>query len=226
MATLIFDFFELARQVMPKVIVGENVPSLASSKNQILFEGALDILRYASPSRARLYYVNSTVLSSNGFGVPQERRRLFFLGVRKDVAEAVGINSDAGVSSLFPEASHLSVSIRSALDGLQQSEREVYPWRRTAMTSSIGPVISRLPPNPRTLLRPRDVGLPKDTRFSLVRCAWDLPAPTLTVMGQRPDGLSGAIHPQADRKFTIPELKRLFGLPDDFVLTGHHGPGG
>jgi len=148
---------------------------------------------------------------------------LFFLGVRKDVAEAVGINSDAGVSSLFPEASHLSVSIRSALDGLQQSEGEIYPWRRTAMTSSIGPLISRLPRNPRKLLRPRDVGLPKETRFSLVRCAWDLPAPTLTVMGQRPDGLSGAIHPQADRKFTIPELKRLFGLPDDFVLTGTMG---
>jgi site-specific DNA-cytosine methylase len=32
--------------------------------------------------------------------------------------------------------------------------------------------------------------------------------------------LAGAIHPQEDRKFTVPELKRLFALPDDVILTG------
>jgi DNA (cytosine-5)-methyltransferase 1 len=42
----------------------------------------------------------------------------------------------------------------------------------------------------------------------------------LAVTGQGPNGLSGAIHPEANRKFTIPELKRLFGLPDDYALTG------
>lgn len=56
--------------------------------------------------------------------------------------------------------------------------------------------------------------------FTLTRCAWDLPAPTFTVVGQAPNGLSGAIHPLEDRKFTLPELKRLTGVPDDFVLTG------
>jgi site-specific DNA-cytosine methylase len=40
------------------------------------------------------------------------------------------------------------------------------------------------------------------------------------IAGQKPDGLSGAIHPELDRKFTIPELKRLFSLPDDFILSG------
>jgi site-specific DNA-cytosine methylase len=45
----------------------------------------------------------------------------------------------------------------------------------------------------------------------------------LTVTGQQPSGLGGAIHPEHDRKFTIPELKRLTGLPDDFVLSGTLG---
>jgi site-specific DNA-cytosine methylase len=35
--------------------------------------------------------------------------------------------------------------------------------------------------------------------------------------------MTGAVHPEFDRKFTIPELKRLFGLPDDYVLTGTLG---
>jgi len=43
------------------------------------------------------------------------------------------------------------------------------------------------------------------------------------VSGQRPDGLTGAIHPEKDQKFTLPELKRLTALPDDFVLTGTLG---
>jgi site-specific DNA-cytosine methylase len=58
------------------------------------------------------------------------------------------------------------------------------------------------------------------SNFTLVRTSWDHPAPTLVIAGQKPDGLSGAIHPDLERKFTIPELKRLFGLPDDFILTG------
>jgi DNA (cytosine-5)-methyltransferase 1 len=70
------------------------------------------------------------------------------------------------------------------------------------------------------MLNLRDVGFQGTGNFSAMRCAWHLPAPTLTVTGQGPNGLSGAIHPEANRKFTIPELKRLFGLPDDFALTG------
>ena len=221
MATLIFDFFKLARHARPKIVVGENVPALAWSKNRAFFEGALDTLRYADPSHTRrLYYVNAAVLSASGFGVPQDRRRLFFIGVRADVARAVGIDDDDDVLALIPEPSDFPVSIRSALAGLRQGDAEVDPWYRAAMTGAIGGWIDQLPPNPRRRLKLKDVGFPADSLFSLERCAWDLPAPTLTVTGQGPKGLSGAIHPEANRKFTIPELKRLFGLPDDYALTG------
>jgi site-specific DNA-cytosine methylase len=221
MATLILDFFKLAWHARPKVVVGENVPALAWSKNRAFFEGALNTLRYADPSHThRLYYVNSAVLAASGFGVPQDRRRLFFIGVRADIARAVGIDDDVVVLTLFPEPSDFPVSIRSALAGLRQCDAEVDPWCRAAMTGAIGGWIDQLPPNPRRRLKLKDVGFTAESRFSLERCAWDLPAPTLAVTGQGPNGLSGAIHPEANRKFTIPELKRLFALPDDFVLTG------
>jgi DNA-cytosine methyltransferase len=219
-ATLILDFFKLAKHARPKVVVGENVPALAGQRHGTFFQAALDTLRYADAEHTRrLYFANSAVLSSDGFGVPQRRRRLFFIGVRADVAEAVGITGDADVLALFPEPSDHPVSIRSALAGLRQDHAEIYPWYRAAMAGSLGPVIARFPRNPCRLLRARDVGL-TTTRFSMARCAWDHPAPTLAVTGQGPDALSGALHPEADRKFTIPELKRLFALPDDFALTG------
>jgi site-specific DNA-cytosine methylase len=112
------------------------------------------------------------------------------------------------------------VSIRSALADLRQTRDEVEPWICAAMTGSIGPWIERLPRDPRRRLKLKDVGCSGDSRFTLERCAWHLPAPTLQQAGQKPDSLSGAIHPQENRKFTVPELKRLTGLPDDFVLTG------
>jgi site-specific DNA-cytosine methylase len=221
MATLILDFFKLARHARPKVVIGENVPALAWSKNRAFFEGALNTLRYADPSHTRrLYFVNWAELSASGFGVPQDRRRLFFIGVRADVARAVGIDGDDDVTALFPEPSDFPVSIRSALAGLRQGDAEFDPWCRAAMTGAIAGWIDQLPPNPRRRLKLKDVGFTAESRFSLERCAWDLPAPTLAVTGQGPNGLSGAIHPEANRKFTIPELKRLFGLPDDYALTG------
>jgi DNA-cytosine methyltransferase len=221
MATLIFDFFKLARGARPKIVVGENVPTLAGPKNRGFFEGALDTLRYADAAHTRrLYYVNSTVLSASGFGVPQDRRRLFFVGVRKDVAEAVGIDDDADVLALLPKPSDFPVTIRSALADLRQGGADIDPWYRAAMTGAIGSWIDKLPTNPRRRLKLKDVGFTAESRWSLERCAWDLPAPTLQQAGQGPNGLSGAIHPEANRKFTIPELKRLTGLPDDYALTG------
>src|SRR5262249_21340775 len=99
MATLTLDFFDFARIALPKVVVGENVPALASPKHSPLFECALDSLSCSDGTR--LYYVNWAVLSSSDFGVPQRRRRLFFVGVRRDIAEAVGIVSDADVAMAF-----------------------------------------------------------------------------------------------------------------------------
>jgi DNA (cytosine-5)-methyltransferase 1 len=54
--------------------------------------------------------------------------------------------------------------------------------------------------------------------FSLTRAAWDLPCPTITATGAQ--GRGGIYHPEENRGFTIDELKRLTGLPDDFQLSG------
>jgi DNA (cytosine-5)-methyltransferase 1 len=224
MDTLMFDFFQLAKAAQPKVVIAENIPALRS-RHGGLFEAALHCLRFSSNSnpRTRAYYASAAVLSAADFGVAQDRRRLFVVGVRQDVAEAVGITGDSDVAALFPAPTHSPVSVRSALTGLQQSPAEIFLWRRAVMTAVLGRIVRHLPRNPQKCLTPRHVGFPKGLWFSLVRCAWDIPAPTLTVMGQRPDGLSGALHPDQDRKFSLPELKRLTGLPDNFVLTGSLG---
>lgn len=215
-ATLPFDFMELARGLKPKTVVCENVPALATRYPDLL-ERILDTLRYDGGERR--YCATSMVLAADDFGVPQARKRLFLIGIRKDVADAVGIRSDRSVLGIFPIPKSSPLTIRDALAGLQQTWQQIEPWRKSA-ACRLGGLIRRLPKCPAKHLRLSDIDPNDHSNFTLRRCAWDLPAPTLVVSGQKPDGLTGALHPEFDRKFTIPELNRLSGLPDDYALTG------
>lgn len=219
-ASLPFDWAELAQRARPKVFICENVPAFASGRGEEVFQRFVRRLRFPAGSSDRTYYAASSVLSASDYGVPQKRLRLFIVGVRRDVAEAVGITSDEAASAVFPSSTQVGVSIRSAFANLQQTDSDIWPWRRSAMATSLGDLIRLLPKNPDKPTRLGHV-IPGYTKhYTLTRCAWDKPAPTMVVSGQRPDGLTGAIHPEKDRKFTLPELKRLTALPDDFVLTG------
>lgn len=212
-ASLPFAYSEFLHRSQAKVSVMENVEGLVIVTPGLL-QDILEALRFNNGARA--YFVNWKVLSASDYGVPQKRRRVILISVRKDVGDAVGIDSDTAVLRLFPLPTTGLVSIRSALNGLCQTENDLRPYLRSIMLSPIPRLLRQLPQCPPKLIRLKNA----TTNYSLVRCSWDLPAPTLVITGQKPDRLCGAIHPQEDRKFTVPELKRLFGLPDDFILTG------
>jgi site-specific DNA-cytosine methylase len=221
-ASLPFDLVDLVIRAKPKVFICENVPAFATRGKEV-FDRVLNALRLPAGGSGRAYYANWAVLSASDFGVPQKRQRLFIIGVRKDVGDAVGICSDEAVRDVFPAPTQVGVSVRSALDDLQQTENDVWPWTRSAMVSSLGGLIRLLPKNPTKPTRLSHLFPDCTKHYTLTRCSWDKPAPTLVVSGQRPDGLTGSFHPEKDRKFTLPELKRLTALPDDFVLTGTLG---
>ncbi len=55
--------------------------------------------------------------------------------------------------------------------------------------------------------------------FNSTKPSLDGPCPTITATGGNL-GSAAVVHPYKKRKFTIAELKRLGGFPDDFMLTG------
>lgn len=216
-ATLPFDYVDMSHALKPKVVIMENVPSLAARAASVL-ERIKEKLRFSRGSRA--YFVTHAVLNAAEFGVPQKRRRLFIMGVRADIAERLGVRADEDVLKFFPRSNHVPVTIRNALKDVDQTENQVWPWKSTPMTTDLGRLVRLLPKNPPRLVRLSEVAPDINGNFTLTRCSWDHPVPTLTVVGQSPSGLAGAIHPSEDRKFTLAELKRLTGVPDDFILTG------
>lgn len=213
-ATLPFAYARFLHRTKAKVSVMENVPGLVMMTPE-LFERIRASLKFNMNSE-RAYYVNWKILAASDYGVPQKRKRIIVVSIRKDVAESIGITSDQDVLRVFPMPTSGMVTTRSALNNLEQTARDVRPYVKAMQLSHVLHLLGDLRGSSSRHQRLRNA----DTNFSLVRCSWDLPAPTLVIAGQKPDYRCGTIHPEEDRKFTVPELKRLFGLPDDFALTG------
>ena len=79
--TLFFDFIDLAKKLQPKVVVAENVKGL-------LMGNAVEYVKkiYKDFDEAG-YYCQHFLLNASNMGVPQRRERVFFICLRKDLAE-------------------------------------------------------------------------------------------------------------------------------------------
>lgn len=85
---LFFDFIDLAKKLQPKVVIAENVKGL-------LLGNAIQYVRqiYREFDLAG-YYCQHWLLDASKMGVPQRRERVFFIAMRKDLAEPFLYNAD------------------------------------------------------------------------------------------------------------------------------------
>lgn len=79
--TLFFDFIDLAKRLQPKVVVAENVKGL------LMGEAKAYVTRIHQEFEAAGYYVKHWLFDAATMGVPQRRERVFFVCLRKDLAE-------------------------------------------------------------------------------------------------------------------------------------------
>lgn len=207
---LIHDFVYINNCMKPKVCIIENVPSIQSSD---VFKHALERLRRWG------YKVNYSVMCSSHFGVPQRRRRLIVIGIRPDVCLKVGIKNEAQILDLYPKGSIYEPTLGEGLSDIQIDPFERKQLLLSTVKSSNYEMIKSLPKNPSRCIGMNDVDPNWTSDFNLVRSSLEKPVPTLTQMGQQM-GRGGVFHPSEDRVFTTLELKRLMGLPDDYILTG------
>lgn len=79
--TLFFDFIDLAKRLQPKVVVAENVKGLLLGNAK---EYVKEIYKQFDEAG---YYCHHWLLNAATMGVPQKRERVFFVCLRKDLAE-------------------------------------------------------------------------------------------------------------------------------------------
>ena len=209
---LFFEFLRVAKEIQPKVIIGENVAGLTVGEAKQYFNKIQNTFEEIG------YDVSAKVLDSRYFGVCQTRTRVFFIGIRNDITEKIGLTF-LNISSIFPTGSKDVIPLGQALEGLEYDEEEVKmlteKFSKTAYWRDTG---SKMPQNPDKVLTGMDYHH-KGHHFNLKRVSLKVPAPTLTAMGSN-DTTAGAFHWNEPRKLTIGELKRIQSLPDDFKLTG------
>jgi DNA (cytosine-5)-methyltransferase 1 len=79
--TLFFDFIDLAKRLQPKVVIAENVKGLMMGE-------AWKYMREIYKQFDEVgYYCQHFLLDASKMGVPQRRERVFFICLRKDLAE-------------------------------------------------------------------------------------------------------------------------------------------
>lgn len=84
------EFDRALRKIRPRVFLVENVPGMARSDNRHFLNAQLVRFRSAG------YRVNWDFINATEYGLAQERRRIFMVGIR----------SDFGVEYQFPQPTH------------------------------------------------------------------------------------------------------------------------
>jgi len=218
---LFVEFLRVVEYFEPPYIVLENVSALTRHSNGFFkneIEGGM---------RALGYQVEAKVLNAVDYGVPQRRRRVFFVGWKPEW------------SFFWPEAQHGSskgqaplVTVWDAIGDLPplDSDQEVerYSAPPTSTYSALMRGDCRFLTNHRAPKHPPDTiamigttvpGEPMYPKFKQrIRLRADMPCPTLVSGGIRPQFHYG--HPTQPRGLSVRERARIQSFPDRYFFEG------
>lgn len=226
---LFAEYVRILNGLQPKTFVAENVSGLVKGTAKGYF---LEIL---AALKASGYRVTCRVLDAQWLGVPQQRQRTIFVGVRNDL----------NLEPVHPTPLPYRYSVRDALPWIVKVRKagafgeESYVGADTVGADTVGASpttgnnfnngsgkvevetdISRYAIGAEWE-RMGKAGTQSDKYFQLVRPALDSPCGTITQRGG--DNIVASVcHPTEKRKFTIAELRRICAFPDDFVLCGSY----
>lgn len=79
--TLFYDYARLVKEIQPKAFIFENVPGLMTHDKKRTWKVIKDVFDELD------YVISDDVLNAQDYNLPQLRRRLFIVGIRKDLAQ-------------------------------------------------------------------------------------------------------------------------------------------
>lgn len=76
---LFFDYIRILRQVKPKFFLAENVSGMLSNRHNEAVQNIISMFEESG------YNVSITLVNAKDYGVAEERKRVFYIGFRKDL---------------------------------------------------------------------------------------------------------------------------------------------
>jgi len=232
---LTWEMIRIAGELMPKVIICENVKGLTMD----YAKSHLD--RMVTDFEALGYATNFKVLNGIHYGVPQKRQRVFIVSVRNDVLDDINLPW-FGMSSIFPSAVDEEPTVEDAIGDLRldnENSVEAHELRKIMKKSAKYKWLKRLPKNPDKVVSVGDdvvgpfydkliahrtkwgkeVPERKTSFFQSRRVPWHQASHTLSEQGLQ-TSLAVNLHADEDRGYTTKEAKRIMTLPENYKLTG------
>ncbi len=218
------DYFRVVKWFKPKVFVVENVPEFLKSRE---YKRAEDTARFLG------YEVTSGILRAVAFGVPQQRKRGFVIGVRNGTPrlplgtfQAVSTVRDA-INDLSKKPLKFDLPLNGNIRGIPKFQVSQLHIGRNPTRLSLERY-KCVPPggNRFDLMRQRPditplcwLNKPKGSTDVFGRLRWDEPALTIRTEFFKPE--KGCyLHPELDRPITHWEAARLQTFRDDYFFCG------
>ncbi len=175
---LFFEYIRLLRDKRPKFFLAENVSGMLASRHN---EAVKNIIRLFEESGYEVYI---DMLNAADFGVPQDRKRVFYVGIRKDL----------NCKFEFPKPLNTKITLKQAIGDLQDN---VVPARSQNKTNGDECVINN---------HEYMIGGFSSIYMSRNRVrSWDEQSFTIQAGGRH-----APIHPQAPKMTFIEQNKREF----------------
>ena len=200
LGTLLWEYLRLIESISPKCFIVENVPDFISGENKQEYE--LFIQRVKSSG----YQTNTKVLLTSDFGVPQNRKRAFIVGWKKNL----------GTDFSYPEKTHFSkpvdgekkkIGVAQAIYGLD--------------TNCINHITRNHKPESLERYKTLAVGK-REPKGRVDRLNPLMPGKTVIAGGKQGGGRSH-LHPFEARTMSPRESARIQTFPDDYIFTGSIG---
>jgi DNA (cytosine-5)-methyltransferase 1 len=103
---LFFDFIRILEAKQPKFFLAENVSGMLSSRH----EEALKNIKKMFKNAGTGYELSFKLLNASDYNVPQDRKRVFFIGIRKDL----------GFQFQFPQLTYPKITLEEAISNLKE----------------------------------------------------------------------------------------------------------
>lgn len=217
---------EVVKQFKPKGFIIENVPGMAN-----LYEGQIKE-KILKKLRGIGYNVECQIMCAADYGVPQMRKRLIFMGVRKDIGKPIfplrefesenyrtcrDAISDlpSRVSEFGEEVDQYSQLPKTDYQKLMRGKCSIlYNHVATNHTQMVKDTIALVPEGGNYKDLPPGWGESRKFNEAWTRYDGDKPSKTIDT------GHRNHFHYEYDRVPTVRENARLQSFPDDFVFTG------
>ncbi|ARJ38653.1 DNA cytosine methyltransferase [Sporosarcina ureae] len=217
--TLFEEAIRVIDSKKPLVVVFENVRGLLSIKNtdgSLLLNSIIATLEDVEPG----YTVTYKLLKASDYGVPQQRYRVFIIGVRNDINQ----------SFEFPSPTHSiddkTLTVGNIIKGIKNLPNQNDVWKLSPQSENMIPFIPEggswkdVPYEelPERLKGIRDNIKKYRSPNFYRRYSRDEINGTITAAAT-PENC-GILHPLENRRYSIREIARIQSFPDDFVFKG------